>query len=560
MTYYLIDFKNDVSDEQIAMYLAENQCTVLKAFDKLNKVYHVESTILPPITSIVELVQNDNESTIELLEAIPLYSYPSVEETVTVDHSDDKNWWKVYSYKEIDLANDTTPVPIFGSGSNIYILDSGIDISHPEFEGKDVTLLHSMVPNDFDDYNGHGTALASVMIGKTCGISNASLKVVKIFSNDPTNNPTKQSDLLYAFDAILTDIINSPNLFSVVNLSWTINKNEYIENKIRHLINAGVYVIVSAGNSGRPIEEVTPASMPDVITVGAYQESFTPCNFSNYTDPSITSLTKNFLNSGALDIWAPGEKIWAALTSIKGGGYGFTAGTSVATAIQSAAIAFNIAQENYGKDSVTAYLDIQNRVVLDFPVRFGRQGLLDLSDPKYINSVNKICTFAHIEQHDKGNNVYTNKLYNPLAPERKLVVSVNEKTVTRIAGPLFSKYELKNPLPDWATIDGPWLVVHPTVEPEDGPEGVQGFGIQFILYPEDDGVDPIERTILVVVAGSLVDKEVVPSDPDSPLNLLLQGFCDTIIFNNRLTCSFNCQYQYSACGFLFDSKQCICNY
>ena len=45
MTRYLIDFKDDASDEAIQEYLISYQCTVIGKFDKLNKVYHVESNV-----------------------------------------------------------------------------------------------------------------------------------------------------------------------------------------------------------------------------------------------------------------------------------------------------------------------------------------------------------------------------------------------------------------------------------------------------------------------------------------------------------------------------------
>ena len=201
------------------------------------------------------------------------------------------------------------------------MLDSGIDLTHSEFTGKDISLVYSLT-GDFNDTNGHGTGLASLMVGNTCGVTSTSIKVVKIFDD---NQPTKQSDFLHALDAILTDMNSNINKFSIINCSWAINKNIYIEDKIKHLINAGALVVASAGNSGKPIEEVTPASMPDVLTIGAYNSDFVPCDFSDYSNPSVVSLTQGQVNTGTLDAWAPGEQIWIANPTSKGGGYGFAA-------------------------------------------------------------------------------------------------------------------------------------------------------------------------------------------------------------------------------------------
>ncbi len=569
MTQYLIDFKNDASDEAIQGYLTTNQCTVLGSFDKLSKVFHVETQSEPPIDSIVELIQNDELSTINLLDIKPIYQFPPIENTTTVDHQNAANWWKIYSYSQIDLSDDTTNVPVFGKGTNIYIVDSGIDISHPEFTGKDITLLHSIIPNDFADYRGHGTALASVMIGNTCGISNASLKVVKIFNDAIT--PIKQSDVLYAFNAILNDVAVSTNIFSVVNLSWTIPKNEYIENKIQYMIDAGIVVVAAAGNSGVPIEQVTPASMPGVITVGAYQENFEPCDFSNYTDPTITSLTQNVVNTGALDVWAPGEKIYVATSSNLGGGYGFTAGTSIAAAIESASIAFNLAQAIYIENN-TDMSDLSNTGKLDinYSIKYGRSGLLDLSDPKYINSKNKICSFQLIEQEEKNQLPYVNKNYDSFTGwhARLVKVGTRSKQIFKIGNPLFNKYEVKSILPNWVTIVGHWLVFTPTTEPIAGENSFDKFNLTITLYPEDMTVDPIDWEISVFLMGSTYDIDTQgPTESDPDLKLFLQAYCRTgcCIATGALSCYpiFGC-YSPSFCDPRADKNGyitvCSCSY
>lgn len=513
MTKYLIDFKDDASDEAIQEYLISYHCTVIGTFDKLNKVYHVEANTEPPsFESIVELVQNDETTLIKLLEVVPYTVYPTVEETANLVHDDQKNWWKIYSYNQIDLSENTSVVPIFGAGTNIYLVDSGIDASHPEFTGKDVSLLYSMVPGDFDDYTGHGTALASTMIGNTCGISNASLKVVKIFSNDPETNPTKQSDLLYAFDAILQDAVLSTNLISVVNLSWCIPKNEYVEDKIKHLLKAGIIVVTAAGNSGVPIEQVTPASMPEVITVGSYDENFIPCDFSDYTDPTSLSLTQNAVNTGALDIWAPGSKIYIARCSKLGGGYEFSGGTSISSAIQAASIAYNSAQNIIGLESLTMHRDMQGYPDLSWSLTPGRTGILDLSDPKYSSSINKICTFVNRETVDKSFNYYTEKNYNTLKAIRKMIVNFNDRKEMPIGNSLVSKYEIKTQLPDWVRLEGGFLVAAPVNEPSNGATGIETVEIAYTLYPEDTTVEPIDSIMMVVVLGSEFDHTALPAD------------------------------------------------
>jgi len=548
MTHYLIDFKDDASDEDIQEYLISYHCTVLGKFDNLNKVYHVEASTEPPsFESIVELVQNDDETAINLLEIKPLYNFMTSTESTTTVHSDEKNWWKVYSIENIDLSTDSSTVPVFGESIDVYVVDSGIDISHEEFVGKDITLLHSIIPNDFNDYTGHGTALSSVILGNTCGITNCSIKVVKVLNDEGT--PTKHSDLLYAFDAIINSIGESGANLSVINISWAIPKNTYVENKIKHLLTAGAAVVVAAGNSGVPIENVTPASMPNVITVGAYQEDFMPCDFSDYTDPGITSLTSNVVNSGALDIWAPGNKIYAAKA---GGGYGFVSGTSIAAAIQSASIAYYVGQlQQQHANMLDIYSNPDNGMFIPAMVNFGRAGLLDLSDSKYSSSVNAITTFRNWENYNKSMTSYINGNFDQLQKPQSFVQVTNQPEAFYFAKPLARAYELKSPLPEGVSINGHLIHMNMKTEPASDHDTYE---IPVTFYPADESLSPIETTFTIVHLPSTFDATLLTAD-DPILKLMSFTTCYQQLVRECVT---SCGKYRLPCDTAAGSKSCWC--
>ena len=173
-------------------------------------------------------------------------------------------------------------------------------------------------------------------------------------------------------------------------MSWNIAKNEFIESKIVQMIQLGLICVVAAGNDGAAVADRTPASIPMVFTIGSYGEELTPSDFSNYTGGSEISYASGTVNSGALDGWAPGEGIYAASL---GGLYGNVAGTSIAAAIHSAAVAYNIVQfvdssgtfayENMTPEKLRASVSSSS---------LGRNGLLYL-DGQYAGSENKITTF-----------------------------------------------------------------------------------------------------------------------------------------------------------------------
>jgi hypothetical protein len=383
---YIIDFDDSLSLSEVDQYLIDNNLTKLRQFGSFGQVFLVESeTEITTNDKIVEVV-HDQEQGISLLTV----DIELVDRGVPTSFNteDLQNWWKVASINTIDFDNPTQDHVIRGSNSTVYIVDSGITVDHPEFVNSDITLLHSFNDN-FVDNKGHGTALSGLITGGTCSLSNPQLKVVKIFD---TNQPTLQSDLVHALDAIYADYVSNGRKGSVVNMSWAIPKNDYINSKIQYLIDQGMYIVASAGNSGVPIGDVTPASIPDVLTIGSYGQDLTPSKFSNYTGESSISYTANDVNHGALDGWSPGEDIY---TATRLGGYGYIAGTSASAAIATAAFAYNldIILKDDGNEHDNLVAINKNRLAYYNNITLSRDGLLDLSVEDYKDSVNKIVTF-----------------------------------------------------------------------------------------------------------------------------------------------------------------------
>lgn len=385
MQQYIIDFVNSATEDDINQYLTACGATVLKTFNAFDKVVLVECDVEPPVSDIVEHVKDDNHHTnhIKLLTTVPI-EFPTLPEegAKTIVTADQKDWWKVYSGSVVDLDAESFQLPLSGAGATVYMMDSGIKADHPEFENADIEFLYSL-NDDFIDRKGHGTALSSLVVGKTCGITNAKLKVVKIFDKDV---PTKLSDFLSALDAIYTDF-SGVNTYGVVNCSWEIERNEYVENKLRTLWVSGVQIVVAAGNTSTEIGNVTPAAMPEALVVGSYNASLTPCDFSDYTGAQAISVTGGTVNGGKLSGWAPGENIYVATID---GGYDFVSGTSVSAAIHSAILAYNVTLPAFRFDDTIDTLF--NLSTINRMTFFTKRDLLILDDPKYANSPNLVSS------------------------------------------------------------------------------------------------------------------------------------------------------------------------
>lgn len=393
---YIIDFKQDVTQEQIDQYIADANGTVIKTWDHFNNVIEIEVDQAPPQTDIVDFVVQDDQPVIKPLELdIQFNPYLAREDDptkpqITFSTSDDQDWWKNAVLKEPEFDEPEKTIARKGQGIQVYIMDSGINADHPEFANTNIENVYSIIPNDFSDPHGHGTAIASVIAGENCGITAANLKIVKIFGRP---EGTYISEILDALNAIQEN--HTTNTWAVINCSWFIEKNTWVENKMKQMVANGFFIVASAGNTGQPVSDVTPAAMSEVYTVGSFGPDLVPSDFSAYTGGSEISYTSEETNSGKLDLWAPGEKIWAAKAA---GGYGNTAGTSMSAAITTAVFAYSLSDflNDQGEKNYHVNLSIHNTPELrNGHFITAHNGLLDLSDPKYANSTDRIVAMRN---------------------------------------------------------------------------------------------------------------------------------------------------------------------
>lgn len=385
---FIIDFYDNTTLEEIQFYLSSINGSIIKTYNNFTKTYLVETETQIIESNLVQSYIRDDDKSISLLNHTVSFNSQWAKdrtdsESITLDVMSDNDWWKVYSLKYPNFNSDNN-INRKGSDIKVYILDSGIKTNHPEFINRDVSNLWSFNDN-FDDQKGHGTAIGSIISGNTCGITNSKLRSVKIFDQ---GIPTYRSNLIDALDIIFNDynedIQSGLIQASIVNCSWAIEKDHFIEGKIKQMIDAGILFVCAAGNNGSIIEDVTPASMPDAITIGAYDKNFRPCDFSAYSGPRPISVTDAQTNGGELDGWAPGIDIQVATLNDE---YSLGAGTSLSAAIHSAVLVLNL--DNLFEKTL---LTIWDPNLFLSKASLSRENLLELDDEKYQNSVNKIST------------------------------------------------------------------------------------------------------------------------------------------------------------------------
>ncbi|OAA58175.1 oryzin precursor [Cordyceps fumosorosea ARSEF 2679] len=217
-----------------------------------------------------------------------------------------------------------------GAGTCSYIIDSGVDASHPDFGGRAQQIRSFNGPNqDSTACSGHGTHVAGTIGSNTYGVAKrTSLFGVKILNYNPSTQlcQTPRDGVVTALDFVVQDSRNRNCPRGVViNMSLGgEGSSPATDDAIRNLVNGGIFVAVAAGNGRRdcptcpvyPIDasRVTPASAEAACTVGATDSNDRIAYFSNY-GPKV-------------DIHAPGVDI----TSLAiGGGTRLMSGTSMAS-------------------------------------------------------------------------------------------------------------------------------------------------------------------------------------------------------------------------------------
>jgi len=185
---------------------------------------------------------------------------------------------------------------VAGSGVDAYVIDTGILVSHVDFEGRAKQGI-SYVSGETTsiDLNGHGTHCAGTIGGKTYGIAKkATLIAVKVLGK--TGSGTLNG-IISGVNWVSQEAKKSKRP-STANLSLGAGSSTVLNNAIDALVNGGVFAAVAAGNDNQNACNYSPASASKSVCVGATDSSDILAYFSNW--------------GNCTDILAPGKDILSA--------------------------------------------------------------------------------------------------------------------------------------------------------------------------------------------------------------------------------------------------------
>lgn len=176
-----------------------------------------------------------------------------------------------YSYGYNDNAT--------GKGVIAYVLDSGVSIEHPEFEGR-AKFGKDFTGEGPGDNNGHGTHVSGLIGSKTYGVAKE-VEIVEIKVLDKSGGGSL-STIISSLEFAVNHRIRSGKQ-GVVNMSLGSVRSDILNNAISAAIGTGLVFVVAAGNSNVNACSTSPASVEGAITVGAiddFYDSLSP--FSNW--------------------------------------------------------------------------------------------------------------------------------------------------------------------------------------------------------------------------------------------------------------------------------------
>lgn len=209
-----------------------------------------------------------------------------------------------------------------GPGKPVAVIDTGLDVGHPEFRGRPNTnLLNPQAVSPAEDEE-HGTMVSSVVAAPANGIGLLGVYPAAAL-NEYDAGPLLVSD---AIEGIERAIDRGPG---VINMSFGFNGYEpMLADEIDIAFGTGSLPVAAAGNDFlEGNREHSPASLHHVLTIAATDESNRASEFSN--------------RSLAVDLSAPGENIPVAVpTWFDPSGYLSADGTSFSSPLVAGAAAW----------------------------------------------------------------------------------------------------------------------------------------------------------------------------------------------------------------------------
>jgi subtilisin family serine protease len=231
--------------------------------------------------------------------------------------------------------NPAANIPLTGKGQIIAVADTGLDDSHPDFQGRVAGLVALGRPSDPSDTHGHGTHVAGSILGSGAA-SGGKLRGIapeaRLFFQSVLDARGDMGGLPLDLGELFEEAYQAGA--RIHNNSWGADtKSSYVSNSFevddfvaRH---RDMLIVISAGNEGQAAQRLhsqtgyvdwltidSPASCKNALTVGASRSSRTSGGFA--TDTYGNNWPDNFPDQPIADEKISGDPECMAAFSSRG--------------------------------------------------------------------------------------------------------------------------------------------------------------------------------------------------------------------------------------------------
>jgi cerevisin len=177
-----------------------------------------------------------------------------------------------------------------GEGVDVYVIDTGTNTEHVDFEGR-ASWGKTIPDGDADeDGNGHGTHCSGTIAGAKYGVAKkANIKAVKVLRS---NGSGSMSDVVKGVDYAAESHQEQVEIAkkgkkkgfkgSAANMSLGGGKSSILDQAVNAAVDVGIHFAVAAGNDNQDSCNYSPAAAEKAVTVGASTLADERAYFSNY--------------------------------------------------------------------------------------------------------------------------------------------------------------------------------------------------------------------------------------------------------------------------------------
>jgi subtilisin family serine protease len=298
---YIVIFNSDITEAQVASHMETLRYKIASSADNSSTVTHIYNIgsfrgYAAQLTPEILEHERDSEDV----------AYVEVDQIARIDYQDCRTQnnadWGLDRISTRTLVLDGNYIfpGIAGQGTDAYIVDTGVRITHNEFAGGRAKWGSNFVGDGIDsDCNGHGTHVAGTIAGQTYGVAKAANVIaVKVLGCGGSGS---YAGVIGGVQYVATQY-GTTKRPSTANLSLGGGKSVALEDAIKAGTTAGVTYLLAAGNSNSDACLGSPSGVGGTagpaITVGSTNRNDVRSSFSSY--------------GKCVDVFAPGELITSA--------------------------------------------------------------------------------------------------------------------------------------------------------------------------------------------------------------------------------------------------------